>query len=845
MNKLFKLGIFLLIFLNLLPAGFARDTVDLGHFFSSIHMFEYVSKHGFQYGLDIIDNVGPYGYLHYPYVYAGGAFWSKMAWFSLVCFVYAYSATSLAERIRPLAGKLFFLFSVIFFPFQSVSPFVSFEIIPRFAIFFSAIYFITDSNQGGGLRRYIDIIFSGLFYAFLVLEKASNVYYLGFLVLILSAYWVARSQWRSSILLIASFLLGIVAFWFAAGQHFSGLPIYFESMWLFISAYQENLLAGMDERNFNYALFYCGIAVVLIILRLRFSFALSENRKQLPVEVFRSAVAAALFFLTWKHGMLRGLPSYGTFLYTVPILFAYLFFYPVTDGVGIAKNMQQKWLSIRQFSIMRNGMFLALLVIIWSNIISVGWSASPSPDNSYNIKQFSSLWGEFRSRFTALTDFRPAESLAALDGKLERLKLENALPPYLKKVMHAGGVDEFGSAPEIIFLNDLNYHPRPVPINFIASTASLDQKNGLFYNDISTAPDFVLLEEFGLRLADGSAYLSLLFNYQAIATFKNWLVLKKRSGDWRRFERQKLTEREADFGEWISLATLQKSFLWMEIEAKPSLLGKVKRFLYKPDLLRVDIALDDGTIHSLPVSMAQLRGGFLLNPVIQTKKDVLMIAHDKSQVPWNLAKAFRISMDSPEKSRLFEKKFKFQFSEVGSSSLSDSKPALLDSSGANSLINLFAADFPVAITKFPLNLLSHEPHDDIVVTGLSGLESNGKESWRWALGPATHLKFYMDPVLPDTDRQLLLKFAFKNGVPIPDQTVTIRLNGKDVGHFTSEEISSQELTHAEAVLTAQKGVNLLEIVYQDWNHGKKHVGANDPRKLAVVVMRLSLQQQHK
>lgn len=38
MKNLFKLGIFLLIFLNLLPASFVRDTVDIGHFFSSVHM---------------------------------------------------------------------------------------------------------------------------------------------------------------------------------------------------------------------------------------------------------------------------------------------------------------------------------------------------------------------------------------------------------------------------------------------------------------------------------------------------------------------------------------------------------------------------------------------------------------------------------------------------------------------------------------------------------------------------------------------------------------------------------------------------------------------------------------
>lgn len=144
-----------------------------------------------------------------------------------------------------------------------------------------------------------------------------------------------------------------------------------------------------------------------------------------------------------------------------------------------------------------------------------------------------------------------------------------------------------------------------------------------------------------------------------------------------------------------------------------------------------------------------------------------------------------------------------------------------------------------------INLISNDEPEDILVDGLSGLESSDKESWRWALGPATRIKFYIDPAWPDQSRQLLLKFAFKNGVPISEQTVTIRLNGKNVHRFSSKEIAMHELTEADVALAAKKGVNVLEFVYQDWNHGKKNYGSNDPRKLAVVLMQLSLQEAKK
>ncbi len=835
MNNLVSLGIFVLIFLNLLPAGFVSDTVDVGHFFSSLHMFEYAFNHGFQFGVDIIDNVGPYGYLHYPYIYAGGAFWSKTLWFALICFVYAYYATSLTKRFRSLPEKLLFLFAVIFFPLQVASPWYSFEVVPRLAILFSAIYFFKESREKVSWREYAHIIFNGLFYAFLTLEKASNVYYLTLLILILSAYWFQRNQWRSTFLLVGCYLSGITMFWLAAGQHLPGLPNYFESMSFFINAYQEVLGQGMGETNFRYGLFYCGIASALIIFRLLVSIFVVQPRNYFPVEIFRSALVAALFFLSWKQGMLRGNSSYGTFLYTVPVLFGYLCLYPIATESAISGKSFLKRFSFRTSRIFRSSIFASLLLVIWSNFVLY--------ENEINHK--TGILQEFSARFSALVHYRPAQSLKDLEGKFEKLKNENALPLSLKRAMQFGRVDEFGSIPEILLLNNVDYRPRPVPIDFIASNSALNDKNGRYYQNAATAPDFVLLEDFGLRLADSSAYLRLLFNYQAVSTFKNWLVLEKRASTWQYLGLQRLQEKPTNFGEWVSLAALQKTFLWVEVDAEPSLLGNMKRFFYKPDLVRLDILLDDGTTRSLPVSLAQLRSGFLLNPIFNNKNEILIFAQDKTNVTWNLAKAFRIILDAPEKSRLFQRKFNVRFSEVSSSSSEDTPRVSIDLPRAISLINLVANNFAVSTIKLPIDLLSGKKHEDIIVAGLSDLERNEKENWRWAIGPATRIKFYVDPALPDQALQLLLKFSFKNGVPIPSQTVTIRLNGKDLRHFSSEEIGIQKQVDAAVALAAKKGGNVLEIVYRDWNHGKNNYGSNDPRQLSVVVMRMSLQEFNK
>ena len=831
MNKLAKVSTLSLIFLSLVPGGFIKDTVDLGHFFSSVHMFEYALKHGFQFGVDLIDNVGPYGYLHYPYIYAGGAAGVKTIWYAAICFVYAYYATALITRIESWPHRGLFLFSIVFFPLQLVSPWFSFEIIPRLAILFSAVYFITELREKESWHEFTLIIFNGLFYAFLTLEKASNAYYLGLVIFVLCTYWLSRAQRHYALSLISSFLVGIFVFWLAAGQNITGLPTYFSSMSFFISSYQEALGQEMAKENLLYGLVYCGVAALLFSTRLVISFLQLKSRSKLSSEVYRSILVVALLFLSWKHGMLRGASSYGTFLYVVPILFGYFCLYPIAFGGGSPERRSLNQFSIWQILNYRGSLYTLLLLVIWSNLVIY------QQGNGQEV----GVIRELKSRFWALVSYRPVYTLEVLDKKLAKLKFDNALPPLLKQTVQSGRVDEFGSSPEILLLNDLNYRPRPVPIDFVVGNSALNEMNGDYYKDLDSAPDYIFLKDFGLRLSDSAAYLSLLFNYQVVETFQNWLVLRKQVDAWQTIERQEINEVQADYGEWIPLSTNERSILWVQIEATPSLFGKLKRFFYKPDFLRLEIALDDGTIRSLPVSVAQLHSGFMLNPVIKTKEEILMDVGDENAIPGDWANSFRISMETPEKTDLFRNLLQVKFFEVKSSRLSIPGPMLRDSVHTNPMSDLISADLPTALTKFPLSLVTSDLRDDVLVTGLSGLESNGKERWRWALGPATRVRFYMDPSLPDQARNLLLKFAFKNGVPIPNQSVTMRLNGTVVRRFSPEEVARHELINADVVLSPKKRDNILEISYEDWNHGKKHYGPNDPRRLAVVIMALSLE----
>jgi|GEM_PF-2818192 len=163
-----------------------------------------------------------------------------------------------------------------------------------------------------------------------------------------------------------------------------------------------------------------------------------------------------------------------------------------------------------------------------------------------------------------------------------------------------------------------------------------------------------------------------------------------------------------------------------------------------------------------------------------------------------------------------------------------------------------------ATTKFPLDLLSEVKRDDVEVTGLSAIERKGigdwtwapnggfnfksKERWRWAVGGKTRIAFNIASATSGIVAPLLMKLSFKNGVGIPNQGVVVLLNGKEIRRFSTQEIDALALIEAEMRLNVIKGENVLELVYEDWNHGKKDYAAHDPRELAVVLMGLSMRE---
>ncbi|MDP3705376.1 MAG: hypothetical protein Q8R24_05650 [Legionellaceae bacterium] len=822
-NHTWPIRLFLILFivLNLLPGGFIRALVNMDHFFASLHMFEYASQHSFQFGTDIIDNVGPYGYLHYPYTFSGGVFWGKIIYFGIICVIYAYYATRISEKIQTCPEKLLFLFTIVFFPLHLSSPWYSYEVIPRLAVLFSALYLLSESDKKTSLTVIVHILFNGLFYAFLILEKAANVYYLCLVISVLSSYWIIKRQWQNILWLCLAFGFSVILFWLAANQSLHGFLIYFQSMPMFIEAYQAILPLKTESSMLVYALIYLIISGFILLFRTLVSFYLTQTL----VEFFRSILISALIFLVWKHGIMRGALSYGSFLYIMPCIFAYLYFYPIYGLAYISsKNDVLKYLVYPQAHIIRCLLFLLLLSLIFIN-------AFASEQETHYAKRISY---EFIDRFKSLINYQPNTTHRVLNQEYQTLQNAHALPIELKNRLQNSRVDEFGNSPEILLLNNLQYHPRPTPIHFIVGTDALNKKNGQFYQTELTAPDYVFLPDFGFQLTDTQAYLSLLLNYQIIQPVEDWLVLKKKK-TWYTIGFQMGAKKQAHMKEWISLESLQDNFLWAQIELKPTLLGYLKNFLYKSNSVIIELKLNGDIIERYVISLSQLQSGLLLNPIIQHKRQLMFSYHEK-QVPWNQVRAFRITVDDPKSQRFFQSNYKVKYSNILLNS-KGTKQQRLDVQRAKQTMTLYRADHALESTHFPINILDNKLADDIIVNGLGELERSDKERWRWAMGPRSELTLNNQDMTPN----FLLHINFRNHLSIPNQSLTLYLNGKIIDCIKSDKANTPEQTSINLPIKLKTGVNTLAITYSDWNHNHIDYARFDPRTLAILITRFELE----
>jgi hypothetical protein len=417
---------------------------------------------------------------------------------------------------------------------------------------------------------------------------------------------------------VGIFCAGWAAAWVVMGQSLATAPVFFHHWLQTASAYNQAM--SLDEGNVTSGLLMVAAAVSACVLRVTTMDWPDEGRFKLRKKLLLAWLAAQIF-LAWKYGYVRSDQVHlALFLMLLPMISLMLEALPASPACS-------QW-AARVAALACTGLTFCWLILFIHGFLAktVKWSAENVKDNLRAV-------------------FQPD---VYVQEKVEQQKVEVAKMqlPAASKVIDRGTVDVFGQYPILAIFNGWNYHPRPVIQSYAACSPALMELDERFF--LSTnAPEFVLfdldaIDERFPAVEDALALRAVLCNYDFLTNDSEYLVLRHV-----RNEAAKLTlvrEGDAAWGGRIELTNTTATNLWLELDARPSLAGRARRFLYKPPEVKMSVwSGTNAEAKSFRVPVSMLKAGFVASPVLLSPSDVRKLYEGRE-----LANATALALDYGE-----------------------------------------------------------------------------------------------------------------------------------------------------------------------------------------------------
>ena len=611
---------FILLGLTLLE--FPRFAYNTNHDLSSQASFEYYAAHHFQFGQQVYQNVGPYGYVHYGSIYAGYLHIQKV----LLAAVYRVGllllVVWLGHRLPHIGLRLgwwaaFFILQPLSFhpqitldtqsPDDAVLGLDWSQVYSYLTVYLAALYLLQERKDWRFRAASVGLL---CFLAFVALTKHTCLVLAVCAVGAVSLQKLVRRDALPALLNPAVFVGSVVIHWVLAGQGVAHLPGFIRGVFAFSSGYNE---AMMRSEPAYITLIGFLIVVLLLARSLYNAFALRQG-------LGRTLFEAALLYVAWKHGFVRAdffhvsLFFFAAAFLAVPFCFALL---PFEGGGKVGVAQTPRWLGFANWSC------LAVMGLVLLTLLRFCQMRSCDFRPGSTLKHLGSnlAWVMF-----------PGRQTAELRRGLQKVEADYALP-LIKAAVGNARVDYFGYSPGVVLLNHLNYSSRPMPIAFAASNRLLERANEAFYRSSNTAPGFVIcklhsgLDERAPVQDDALALRALLDNYHPVGQEHEYLLLGRNEGALQEsIEKKPLLELNTRFGTQINLREWSNGLVWMEADIEHSLLGKMLSFLYKPPACYLGYHCVGESRDSANRFVTAMGGsGCLLTPFIVSNADLMKL----------------------------------------------------------------------------------------------------------------------------------------------------------------------------------------------------------------------------
>ncbi len=578
-----------LLFLAILqlPTYGVADNHDAG----SQAAIEYWTLHGFAYGKDIIQNVGPLGFLSYPLIYTGILDEVKLL---INVFLTSYLVFLLWTRSKHLPSTLRIPFLVCAGLFSAGD------------VMFYVLLLLLSHQLTFAIRPQVTIP-AIITLALLALTKGTCFFIALLIVTTFVLGCIISRRFIYAATATAGFAASIMVIWIASGQSPALFPEFVRATASFSNGYNQAMTVFEPV-----SITISGLSILIcceLPIYWRILCSIRNTRHDLPYfgrQILLSITELFILFVVWKHGFVRADAHVIIFFGYVLISNIWTLFRnesAFSSTINHPLNLPVKISApVGAFTL-----FLALL--------SFGL-ASPNPNSviwSTYSKISNNLWGivNLRALFIEL----------ATETEKRRASMQLPETQALVKTQRIG---YFGMYPARMLYNYFNYVSMPSTISFASWNDGIMRADASFLQDESRAPPYLLfdLHTVDNRLVaqdDSLAKLEILQRYKIAGSEKGSLLLH-RSLPKEALSLTPISRHEYEIGKWIDVPQSSKP-TWLRIKVEESLLAQFVGFVYKPSQYFIELTFKNGECKNYKFIPQMAATGFLISPLLLKSAD--------------------------------------------------------------------------------------------------------------------------------------------------------------------------------------------------------------------------------
>lgn len=420
--------------------------------------------------------------------------------------------------------------------------------------------------------------------------KFTNLMLAGLSVAVVSGHALWQRNWRQFGLVAGMFLLGTLACWIACGQNPLNFPNYLIGSWSISQGYNESMGIPTPWPPLWKAFIILGVIGSYLILHL----VLNPDK---PRAWANGLLMAGFILVNWKHGFVRA-DGHMIGFYFCALL-------PLTAYPSLLEDPPR----LRR---LHHAVFCgAILLSMWGlehSLYGVVRTCVSSLQDT--------VWGNIENAIWPQQMNQRYHDLLLLQKEAVNLS-------KTRKLVGRASLDVLGHEQATAIFNDFNYRPRPILQSYSVYNPHLAQRNGRFYSS-NLAPDFLLLK---IQTIDGRMPMMDDPEVWRVLPHRYDFVHQERGFQlWKRlpepFDPKAATPRPLKSvrikpGEKLPLAEFSGKHLWVRIELKRTLLGKLHTFFYKPAPVTLVLEEADGKETKFFMPLSEGDAGFILSPIIE------------------------------------------------------------------------------------------------------------------------------------------------------------------------------------------------------------------------------------